>query len=104
MLGEYLHDSGLGQWNYFMGYRSNGGGTHAWLVKDGWLVDITADHFEDFNEPVVVSRDSPWHGRWENGGDRRVADLNHFPHNDQPNPLADYERLRAAADSMRALG
>lgn len=37
--------------------------THAWLVCDGFIIDITADQFRQ--PPVIVARQSVWHGEWE---------------------------------------
>jgi hypothetical protein len=39
------------------------GWTHAWVVVGDIIVDITADQFAQ--APVIVTRDSPWHGKWE---------------------------------------
>jgi len=33
--------------------------THRWLECDGLIVDVTADQFGQ--EPVIVTRNSPWH-------------------------------------------
>jgi hypothetical protein len=35
--------------------------THAWLEKDGVIVDITADQFDDAECPVMVTADDSWH-------------------------------------------
>jgi hypothetical protein len=37
--------------------------THAWLLCDGFIVDITADQFGE--APVVVTANSEWHGGWK---------------------------------------
>ena len=38
--------------------------SHAWAEVEGCIVDITADQFSDFNEPVFVGRTSGWHRTW----------------------------------------
>ena len=43
MLGAYLHECGLGDFNYICGWK--GEQSHAWLEKNGVIVDITSDQF-----------------------------------------------------------
>ncbi|WP_010322926.1 hypothetical protein [Marinobacterium stanieri] len=68
MLGAYLHDQGLGVFEYIGGERgfaiNDTWSTHAWLCGDGVIVDITADQFEDVDEPVIVTRKSKWHEKF----------------------------------------
>ena len=61
LLGEYLHQTGYGQWDYVAGEREPDLHSHAWLEQDGLIVDITADQFSDINEPVIVTGDRSWH-------------------------------------------
>src|SRR5690606_14776331 len=35
--------------------------SHAWLYRDGLIVDITADQFPEVVSKVIVTTDSPWH-------------------------------------------
>ncbi len=58
LLGRYLGDHGLPEWEYVSARR--GTRTHAWLEKDGVIVDITADQFDDIDTPVMVTRDNTW--------------------------------------------
>ena len=44
LLGAYLHECGLGDFQYICGMR--GEQSHAWLEKDGLIVDITSDQFD----------------------------------------------------------
>jgi len=71
-LKHALHEAGYGDWKIYLGrpvsrelqgteqglfgYRSVDGGwhDHAWLIKDGMLIDITADQYGDL--PVIVDR------------------------------------------------
>src|SRR4051812_39929415 len=66
LLGEFLCESGLGDFQTRSGRRQVGDfdRTHAWLEQDGLLVDITADQFDDVDDAVVVGRESPWHDEW----------------------------------------
>jgi hypothetical protein len=47
--------------SYVWGERGNE--THGWLMVDGFIVDLTADQFEDENRKVIVAPDgeSHWH-------------------------------------------
>lgn len=38
--------------------------THAWAEVRGFIVDITADQFDDFSNPIVVASSSDWHNSW----------------------------------------
>ena len=44
----------------FMNGR-RGDGWHAWIQQGGLIVDISADQFDDYAEPVTVVRGSKWH-------------------------------------------
>lgn len=74
MLGQYLQDSGLGVWNYRSGVDA-GGQTHAWVEKNGWIIDITAPQFEDVDEAVVITEDDPWYRRFTRMASYPYADL-----------------------------
>ena len=41
------------------------GCSHAWIQREGLIIDITADQFDDVTEPVIVSDSSPWHDSFE---------------------------------------
>ncbi len=37
---------------------------HVWLEVDGWIIDITADQFPRFSDPVIVTpHDGSWHSQ-----------------------------------------
>ena len=65
LLGALLADRGVEGFEYICGDRgSHDDGTwtsHAWLHRNGLIIDITADQFEDGPGPVLVVRDSAWH-------------------------------------------
>lgn len=73
LLGQYLHDIGLGDWTYQHGWRENG--SHAWIERDGLIIDITADQFHGVSEAVLVTRERAWHDQFRNAGSRRPANL-----------------------------
>lgn len=68
VLGQVLDDEGIKGFMYVYGnkYHSDGSPySHAWLRRDEWIIDITADQFVDVHEPVIVTNNSEWHGQWE---------------------------------------
>lgn len=68
LLGRYLRDSGLGDFDYVLGeagaHDDDTWHSHAWLQQGDLIVDITADQFADFDYPVVVTTDSQWHRKY----------------------------------------
>jgi hypothetical protein len=54
MLGSYLDESGFGFFDYVCGIRNEC--SHAWLEKNGIIVDITADQFVDCDIEVYVGQ------------------------------------------------
>lgn len=74
LLGQYLQDSGLGVWNYRSGVDADGQ-THAWIEKDGWIIDITARQFQDVKEAVVVTDDDSWYRRFSRIASYPYAEL-----------------------------
>ena len=101
LLGQYLLDSGLGEWTYRFGWFS--GHSHAWLERDGVVVDITADQFAEGLPPVIVTLDHSWHARFDRMGSH-VAGLDYYVGADcgvAAKIAADYRTLKARADSAR---
>ena len=62
MLGMYLQEELGISCDYVSGELGNR--THAWLELDGVVIDITSDQFAG-GEPVIVSKDSEFHRRFE---------------------------------------
>ncbi len=75
LLGHYLTERGHGEFRYYLGWRD--GRSHAWLQAGALIIDITADQFDDFDDPVFVSDHSPWHEGFA-GTDQHAANLNVF--------------------------
>jgi len=75
LLGHYLTELGFDEFRYYLGSRD--GRSHAWLQSGNIIVDISADQFEDFDDPVFVSNKSGWHESF-NGTDQHTADLTVF--------------------------
>ena len=66
ILGAALQDQKLGDFRYVCGltHKDDGNESHAWLVGEGLIIDITADQFEDGMPAVYVDAGSDWHERW----------------------------------------
>jgi len=62
MLAKYYRDSNFEDVKVITGKKRNGNGTHAWVRVDAYIVDITANQFEEYNyPPVFVGVDSQLH-------------------------------------------
>ncbi len=67
LLGSFLKREGLGVFTYVCAERGEECGplndwtSHAWLEKDGLIVDVTADQFDDCKDEVIVTTDSDFH-------------------------------------------
>lgn len=69
MLGVFLHDRFAKEATVVCGQLNDH--SHAWLVIDGLIVDITADQFLDRfpnAKPVIVSSDSAMHAQFREIG------------------------------------
>lgn len=78
LLGQFLVDSGLGDWRFCAGYRDDPFRAHAWLEQDGLILDITADQFADVHESVWLTRDRTWHERYSLMERPRLANIDHL--------------------------
>ncbi|MET7372535.1 hypothetical protein [Micromonospora arida] len=78
LLGQFLIDSGFGEWRYCSGQRDDSFFTHAWLERDGLILDITADQFPDIDQPVLLTRGRAWHNQFSLHECRRAANLDHL--------------------------
>lgn len=83
LLGMYLTEKGFPEVQYVSGNWYPPGESahhsHAWLEVGGFTVDITAYQFPEVAEQVLVTRESPWHRRFE-GVTRRAAGTQGWPH------------------------
>ena len=63
--GIYIYENGLRGFEIVSGRRPDGrDGKHQWLRFDDIVVDITADQFDEANQPpVLVDRRSQWHAK-----------------------------------------
>lgn len=69
LLGAHFVDLGISGFDYICGERGyqsdNTWTSHAWLQRNGCVVDITADQFADAPSAVIVADPSPWHLQFE---------------------------------------
>jgi hypothetical protein len=71
LLAAYLKDEGLGEFAYVSGWSAEKNSSHAWLEKDGYIIDATADQFQDRANCSMVIEDRKWHGRFADCPERR---------------------------------
>jgi hypothetical protein len=63
LIAKYLQHHNYGNFQYVLGKRDKK--THSWAQRDGLIVDITADQFDDNQNPVIVTTDFTWHSTFE---------------------------------------
>jgi hypothetical protein len=63
LLGKYLQQNGITDVRYISGWNDTG--SHAWLLVDGFIVDITADQFLEISEDVIITDNNIWHTQFE---------------------------------------
>jgi hypothetical protein len=69
LIAKFLQEKGHTGFVYVLGMRN--AGSHAWLSRDRLVVDITADQFEDQDQPVIVVVDSQWHSAFDIDEDKQ---------------------------------
>lgn len=72
LLAKYLQEKRCGLAHYVLGERR--GHRHAWLQLQEFVIDITADQFDDQRAGIIVSLDSSWHASFH-GEIHNVADF-----------------------------
>lgn len=72
LLAKYLQVNKCGSSLFVLGKRH--GQRHAWLQLEQFIIDITADQFDDKDEGVIVTKESSWHSSF-NGNIHGVADF-----------------------------
>lgn len=72
VLAKFLQDNGYDGFDYVCGWKDTQ--SHAWLEKDGLIVNITLNQFDDQMPDVVVTSNSKFHHQFTNN-QRSRADL-----------------------------
>ena len=99
LLGQYFLDLSLGVWEYAGGVRETDLQSHAWLERTGLIVDITADQFENVDQPVIVTRDRSWHAQFVYPEPRHAVRISDYDPGTQTRLRPIYERIEAALKS-----
>jgi hypothetical protein len=94
LLARYLRDNNAGEFQYVLGERGVGEHwtSHAWLEQNEIVVDITADQFEGFAIPVLVSISSPFHDEFEKNRDQ-TSDYRDYDVNTRHNLESTYSAI-----------
>jgi hypothetical protein len=100
LLGQYLYDAGFGIWDYVSGERVDDLWSHAWIEKDGVIVDITADQFDEVDAKVIVTRDHEWHHQFQLRDLRHVAILDMYDEDTCSQLTEAYKRIAAAVKRL----
>ena len=86
LLAAYLKDEGFGVFEYVSGWCVERNSSHAWLERDGIIIDATADQFLGESNPAMVTRDRSFHSQFKDHTERRadgdfrlVGDAYHLP-------------------------
>jgi hypothetical protein len=90
ILAHYLKEKGLGEFDYILGGRM--GKSHGWLKQAEFIIDITADQFEDNNEKVIVTVNPKWHNEFK-VENVNIADLKTYDENTKTNLLNAYNEI-----------
>jgi len=79
LLAKYLLSKGI-ETSYAWGIYN--GHSHGWLVYQNYIIDITADQFDEIKEKVVVTTDPTWYLKFKNTTKKIEAfvDFNTFNH------------------------
>lgn len=64
LLAAFLKDEGFGTFTYVSGLLESDHISHAWLEKDGVIIDATSDQFEDGIGRPMVTCDKSWHAQF----------------------------------------
>lgn len=76
LLAAYLKDEGFGVFEYVSGRCVKRGSSHAWLEKNGVIIDATDDQFEGESNSAMVTGDRSFHSQFnENTGRRPDGDF-----------------------------
>ncbi len=71
LLAAYLKDEGFGEFAYVFGWSGEEDSSHAWLEKDGIIIDVTTDQFSGRENSPMITDDQEWHSRFSDCLQRR---------------------------------
>lgn len=64
LLAKYLSEHGI-KTEHYWGINTSGQ-SHAWLETMDWIIDITADQFEQIEDTVMITNNRSWHSQFKN--------------------------------------
>lgn len=69
LLGTFLEERGFGLATYVCGTKEGDKDgsevSHAWLLLEGTIIDITHSQFCNITSDITISKESAWHDVWE---------------------------------------
>lgn len=69
LLGTYLEEKGFGEYIYVCGEKGSKEDdtwtSHAWIMQEELIIDITKSQFTDAPEGITVSSNSEWHNTFK---------------------------------------
>lgn len=92
LLATYLEELGYGSFDYVCGSRN--GHSHAWLEKDGLIVDITADQFPEIKKMVFVGNEHRWHDEFCEDLERYKVSINDYDSHTRTSLIQAYHNIR----------
>ncbi len=98
LLAKYLDENRCGPFEYVLGERATDGHSHAWLEKQGLIIDITADQFEGQDQGVLVTADRSWHAQFKEE-ERDIADFEKYDDRTVMNLRNSYELVMERIDA-----
>jgi hypothetical protein len=105
LLGQFLRDSGFGDFDYVCGEIFEAGRmrTHAWLQRGGLIIDITADQFHDIDLPVLITDDHTWHDQFVSKV-KHVAGWDVYDHHTRTSLARAYKTVLSAMGDIEQIG
>jgi hypothetical protein len=105
LLGQFLRDSGFGEFDYVCGEMFDDGRmlTHAWLQRGGLIIDITADQFHDIDSPVLITDDHTWHDQFVSEV-KHVAGLDIYDDHSRSSLARAYKTVLSKIGAIQQIG
>lgn len=92
LLATYLEELGYGIFDYVCGAKN--GHSHAWLEKNGLIVDITADQFPEIKQTVFVGYEYRWHDEFDENRERQKIKINDYDSYTKTSLTQAYDKIR----------
>jgi len=93
ILAEHLKGMGFGDFFYISGKREDSR-SHAWLEKDGFVIDLTSDQFNELDMPVYYGPINDWYRSFSEES-RSLAGYTLFQFDDETPKIECLELMKA---------